>query len=127
MRRKTINQPEENIMSNDHSPKPLGGRIITPFFCFCLLIVCIAGYYVVKRLIFGIGAVSNMNDGFPWGIWIAYDVVVGTAFACGGYVMALLVYVLNKGEYHPLVRPALLASMFGYSLGGASVFLDIGR
>jgi len=53
--------------------------------------------------------------------------VVGSAFACGGYVMALTVYVFNKGKYHPLVRPALLASMFGYTLAGASVMFDIGR
>ncbi len=110
-----------------HEAKPLGGRIFTPMFCFCLLIVAIAGYFALKRFIFGIGSISNMNDGYPWGIWIAYDVVVGTAFACGGYVMALLVYIINKGEYHPLVRPALLASMFGYTLAGVSVFLDIGR
>jgi Ni/Fe-hydrogenase subunit HybB-like protein len=68
-----------------------------------------------------------MSDGYPWGIWIAYDVVAGTAIACGGYAMAILVYVLNKGEYHPLVRPALLASMFGYTLAGVSVMFDIGR
>ena len=112
-------------MSNE--AKPLGGRIFTPTFLICLIIVGIAGYFAVKRFVFGIGSISNMNDGFPWGIWIAYDVVVGTAFACGGYVMALLVYILNKGQYHPLVRPALLASMFGYTLAGVSVFLDIGR
>ena len=47
--------------------------------------------------------------------------------ACGGYAMAILVYVINKGEYHPLVRPALLASMFGYTLAGVSVMFDIGR
>ena len=53
--------------------------------------------------------------------------VVGSAFACGGYVMALMVYVFNGGHFHPLVRPALLASMFGYSLAGVSVLVDIGR
>jgi Ni/Fe-hydrogenase subunit HybB-like protein len=113
-------------MSHDHA-KPLGGKIFTPTFFVCLIIVVIALIFLVKRFIFGLGAVTNMNDGFPWGLWIAYDVVVGTAFACGGYVMALMVYILNKGEYHPLVRPALLASMFGYALGGASIFFDIGR
>jgi len=41
--------------------------------------------------------------------------------------MALMVYIMNRGEYHPLVRPALVASMFGYALAGVSVFLDIGR
>lgn len=107
--------------------KPLGGRIITPTFLICLVIAGFAAYFIVKRFVFGLGAVANMNDGYPWGIWISYDVVVGTAFACGGYVMALMVYILNKGEFHPLVRPALLASMFGYTLAGVSVFIDIGR
>jgi Ni/Fe-hydrogenase subunit HybB-like protein len=107
--------------------KALGGRIFTLTFSVCLMFSAVALYFTAKRFIFGIGSVSNLNDGYPWGIWISYDVVVGTAFACGGYVMALMVYVLNKGEYHPLVRPALLASMFGYTLAGVSVFVDIGR
>ncbi|MDH4162491.1 MAG: Ni/Fe-hydrogenase cytochrome b subunit [Nitrospirota bacterium] len=107
--------------------RPLGGEVLTkPFkvlagiFGFALLLIAI-------RYVFGIGAVSNLNDGYPWGIWIAYDVVAGTAIACGGYALALMVYVMNKGEYHALVRPALLASVFGYTLAGASIFVDIGR
>jgi len=107
--------------------KPVGGKVFTGPFLFFLVITLIGIYFLAKRFMFGIGAVSNMSDGFPWGIWITYDVVVGTAFACGGYSMALLVYVLNNGEYHPLVRPALLASAFGYTLAGVSVFIDIGR
>ncbi len=107
--------------------KPLGGRILTPTFLVCLLVIGVAGYYTYKRFLLGIGAVANLNDGFPWGLWISYDVVVGSAFACGGYVMALMVYVFNGGRFHPLVRPALLASMFGYCLAGVSVLVDIGR
>jgi len=107
--------------------KPLGGKTFTVPFMVCLALVIVAFICLVYRFIYGLGAVTNMNDGFPWGIWIAYDVVVGTAFACGGYVMALLVYLFNKGEYHPLLRPALLTSMFGYSLAGLSVMFDIGR
>jgi len=109
------------------TPKPVGGKILTKPFLVCLVLVLIAAYFLAKRFVYGIGAVSNMNDGYPWGIWIAYDVVVGTAFACGGYAMALLVYVFHRGEYSPLVRPALLASMFGYTLAGLSVIFDIGR
>jgi len=107
--------------------KPIGGKVFTGPFLFFLVITLIGIYFLAKRFMFGIGAVSNMSDGYPWGIWITYDVVVGTAFACGGYSMALLVYLFNNGEYHPLVRPALLASMFGYTLAGVSVFIDIGR
>jgi len=107
--------------------KPIGGRICTVPFFVCLLFVLIGFYYLGQRFLHGIGAVSNLSDGYPWGIWIAYDVVVGTAFACGGYAMAILVYICNRGQYHPLVRPALLASVFGYTLAGFSVFFDIGR
>jgi Ni/Fe-hydrogenase subunit HybB-like protein len=53
--------------------------------------------------------------------------VTGTALACGGYAVALLTYVLNRGKYHPLIRPALVTSAFGYSIAGFSVLLDIGR
>ncbi|MBA3014928.1 MAG: Ni/Fe-hydrogenase cytochrome b subunit [Proteobacteria bacterium] len=106
---------------------PVGGRILTGPFLFFLTLFLIGAYFTTKRFMFGIGAVSNMNDGYPWGIWIALDVVVGTALACGGYTMALLTYACNRMEYHPLVRPALLTSLFGYTLAGASVMIDIGR
>lgn len=107
--------------------RPVGGKIATAPFLFFSALAVIAGILIIKRYIYGLGAVTNMSDGYPWGIWIAYDVVVGTALACGGYSMAILVYIFNKGEFHPLMRPALLASMFGYTLAGVSIFFDIGR
>jgi Ni/Fe-hydrogenase subunit HybB-like protein len=115
-------------MSNHtHAPAPLGGNLVTPFTLLLGALSAIAGAILLYRFIYGLGAVANINDGYPWGIWIAYDVVVGSAFACGGYVLALMVYIFNRGEYHPLVRPALLASLFGYTLAGVSVIFDLGR
>ena len=79
------------------------------------------------RLVFGLGASTALTDAYPWGLWIAFDVVTGTALACGGYAIAIMVYLLNRGHYHPLIRPALLTSAFGYTLAGLSVALDVGR
>ncbi|MEA1049474.1 Ni/Fe-hydrogenase cytochrome b subunit [Lamprobacter modestohalophilus] len=107
--------------------RPIGGRLLTPHFYFLGLLLLIAAWFVAKRFIFGIGAVSNLSDGFPWGIWITYDVVTGTAIACGGYAMALMVYVFNRGQFHPMIRAALLTSVFGYTLAGASIIVDVGR
>ena len=115
------------MANHAHAPRPLGGSTFTPFTLLLGVLAAIAGVILVYRFINGLGAVTNLNDGYPWGIWIAYDVVVGSAFACGGYAMALLVYIFNKGQYHPLVRPALLASLFGYTLAGVSVIFDLGR
>ena len=96
-------------------------------FAIALVFAGIGAWFLARRFMYGIGAVSNMSDGYPWGIWITYDVLVGTAIGCGGYAMALLVYIFNKGEYHPLVRSAVMTSLFGYALAGVSVFVDIGR
>lgn len=110
-----------------HKTSPLGGRLVSwpvmllaPFVVLCLLLI-------MKRLVFGLGTVSDLNGGYPWGVWIAFDLLVGTGLACGGWALAWAVYVFNRGEYHPLVRPALLASLFGYSLGGLSITIDVGR
>ncbi|MET0093147.1 MAG: Ni/Fe-hydrogenase cytochrome b subunit [Sedimenticola sp.] len=105
----------------------LSGRIFTPTFMVLGVIFLISLYFMVTRFVEGMGAVSNLNGGFAWGIWVVYDVVIGTAFACGGYALAITIYVLNKGQYHPLIRPAILASLLGYALGGFGAIFDMGR
>ena len=112
---------------NHPAPAPLGGPLVTPLTKILAALVAIAGVILLVRFFFGLGAVTNINDGYTWGIWVVYDVIIGSAFACGGYSVALLVYIFNKGEYHPMVRPALLASLFGYSLAGLGVIFDLGR
>ncbi len=108
-------------------PAPVGGNLLTPTTLVCGVLVAIMLAILVVRLVFGLGAVTNINDGYPWGIWVVVDVVIGSAFACGGFSVAMLVYIFNRGEYHPLVRPALLGSLFGYTLAGAGVLFDLGR
>lgn len=114
-------------MSAQAHAAPVGGRIMTKPFGFLVFFLAIASLLIVYRLATGLGRITAMNDGYPWGLWIAFDVVTGTALACGGYSVALLVYVMNKGQYHPMVRPAVLTSALGYTLAGAGVGLDIGR
>lgn len=106
---------------------PVGGVIMTPFYKKLLLLVAVGAIAALWRFVFGLGAVSNLSDGYPWGIWIAVDVVTGTALGCGGYAVALLVYILNRGQYHPLVRPAVLTSLLGYGLAVLAVTIDLGR
>ncbi len=110
-----------------HAHKPLGGRLLTLPFILFLTLALIAVVLLVERFSTGLSSVTNLNNGYPWGIWVVMDIVIGTAFACGGYALALVVYVANKGQYHPLMRPAILASLLGYALGGAAAFFDMGR
>ena len=110
-----------------HAFQKLDSRILTKSFFVLLALVLIGMFFIAVRFVAGIGAVSNMSDGFPWGIWIAYDVATGTAIACGGYAVAILVYIRNRMHYHPMIRSCILTSMFGYGLAGFSVMVDLGR
>lgn len=118
---------EEEKKYDTHKSAPVGGSLFTPTTAVLAALTVIGVFTVVYRYLAGLGATTNLNDGYPMGIWIAFDVVTGTALACGGYAMALLVYLANRGKYHPLVRSALVTSAFGYTLGGLSVLVDIGR
>ncbi len=109
------------------APAPLGGSLINAATLVCGVLIAIMAAILLVRFVFGLSAVANINDGYSWGIWVVVDVMIGSALACGGFSVALLVYIFNKGEYHPLVRPALLASLFGYTLAGAGIFFDLGR
>jgi Ni/Fe-hydrogenase subunit HybB-like protein len=114
-------------MDMQEQAKPVGGPIMTRWFRVLLALTIVAGILLIWRFVAGLGATTSLNSGFPWGLWIAFDVVTGTALACGGYAMALLVYVFNNGKYHPLVRPAILTSALGYSLAAFAVAVDVGR
>ncbi|MEF8701424.1 MAG: Ni/Fe-hydrogenase cytochrome b subunit [Candidatus Accumulibacter sp. UW20] len=109
------------------SPVPVGGSLVNATTLVCGVIISMMIAILLVRFIFGLGSVANINDGYSWGIWVVVDVMVGSALACGGFSVALLVYIFNKGEYHPLVRPALLGSLFGYTLAGLGIFMDLGR
>ncbi len=107
--------------------RPVGGPLLTPVFKIMLVLWAIGTAAGVVRWTQGLGAATALNDAYPWGLWIAFDVVVGTGLASGGYAIALLVFIFNRGKYHPLVRPALLTSALGYSIAGVAVFFDVGR
>lgn len=114
-------------MSAHARAEPLGGKLLTPTFKVLMAVGALGVVALAVRYTMGLGAASAMTDGYAWGIWIALDVVVGTALGCGGYAMALLVYLANKGEYHPLVRPAMLTGALGYSFAATSILIDVGR
>jgi Ni/Fe-hydrogenase subunit HybB-like protein len=101
-------------------------KMMTPFTVVLLLIMAVGGLAAIYRLFFGLGASTHLNDTWPWGLWITFDVLGGVALAAGGFVIGGAVYILNWKKYKPIVRPAILNAFFGYALAAASITLDIG-
>ncbi len=93
-----------------------------------LTVIAVAGLAALAaRFIFGIGAVTNLDDQYPWGIWIGIDVATGVALAAGGFTTAFIAHVLHRDRFHAVVRPALLTAMLGYTFVALGVVVDLGR
>ncbi|MBI4906950.1 MAG: Ni/Fe-hydrogenase cytochrome b subunit [Acidobacteria bacterium] len=88
----------------------------------------LAGAYATYlRFMYGLGAVTNLNDQFPWGIWIGFDILCGVGLAAGGFTLVATVHIFNIEKYKPVLRPAVLTAFLGYLLVIFALMFDLGR
>lgn len=113
----------------DHSMQavPIKKPFFTPTIIVLIVFVINGFIWLFIRFVFGIGAATNLNNQYPWGIWIGIDVAAGVALAAGGFTTSALAHIFHKEHFHEIVRPALLTAMLGYTFVGLGVTIDIGR
>jgi len=103
------------------------GEILTPFNMISVPIITLGIVLIVMRFAKGIGAVTNLSQEVPWGLWIGFDVVTGVAFAGGAYVVTFMVYILNIDKYRPIVRVTVLNGFLAYVFYAGALLLDLGK
>jgi len=81
----------------------------------------------IQRYALGLGATTHLQDTFPWGLWIGFDILVGVGLAAGGFTIAAIVYVFNIERFRPILRPTILTAFLGYLLVIAGLMVDLGR
>ncbi len=94
-----------------------------PTIVLFMLIGAGAGIY---RLASGLGSSTNLNQGYPWGLWIGFDLFM-VAFSGGAFTLATLVYVLGMHKFHAAIRPTVLTGLLGYSSVLLILMMDLGR
>ena len=109
-----------------HEMKPKG-KLITPFNVISLPIILLGIIILVIRFTKGLGAVTNLSQDFPWGIWKGFNVVTGVAFAGGAYIITFVVYVMRIEKYHPIVRITVLNGLLAYLFYAGALILELGR
>lgn len=114
-------------MSSHEVPVPMKARFFTTGTKILFAIMMAGMATVVYRFLTGLGAVTNLDNGYGWGIWIAIDVACGVALAAGGFTTAALADIFHKEKYHVITRPALLTAMLGYTFVAIGVVVDLGR
>lgn len=103
------------------------GRLLTPFNIISVPIILATLAIVVYRFTDGLGAATNLSQEFPWGIWKAFNVIAGVAFAGGAYVVCFMVYVLGLKKYEPIVRVTVLSGFLAYCFYAGALMLELGR
>lgn len=109
------------------NPVPIKKKFFTPGVIVLCILALNAIVFLAIRFFYGIGAVTNLDNHYPWGIWIGIDVAAGVALAAGGFTTAALGHVMHREEYAAVIRPALLTAMLGYTFVAMGVFVDLGR
>src|ERR1035441_470714 len=92
-----------------------------------LVIMALGLYSTFVRYFYGLGAVSNMTDQFPWGLWIGFDCLCGVILAAVDFWMVVAVSLFNIERLHGVVRPAVLTAFLGYLLFIVGLLFDLGR
>lgn len=107
----------KNILILLHTP----GNIITAMILF------LGGIATITRFGWGIGAVTNLDDYYPWGLWIGFDLLCGVALAAGGFVIAAGYYICGFTNLRTMWRPTLTTAFFGYAIVIADLLYDLGQ
>jgi len=83
-------------------PSQVKHRFFTPGVIVLIGIALNGLVFLAIRFIWGIGAVTNLDNNTPWGLWIGVDVAAGVALAAGGFTSAALGHVIHREHYRRL-------------------------
>jgi Ni/Fe-hydrogenase subunit HybB-like protein len=100
---------------------------VTPFNVIAAAILVVGVPLLVYRFVAGLGAVTNLSQTSPWGIWIGFDMMTGIVLAAGGFTIGAAVQIFGLKEYHPIERPAILTAFLGYAMAIVGLLADLGR
>lgn len=103
------------------------GKLVTPGNAVLLLLMAAGAVAIVYRFATGLGAVTNLSDQRPWGLWIGVDVFTGVALAAGSFTMAAIIYLFGGEKFHPFIRPAVLTGLLGYVFVSLALLVDIAQ
>lgn len=103
------------------------GKYFTTFNIISVPVILVGFALIIIRFWKGIGAISNVNQDIPWGLWKGFNVVTGVAFAGGAYVLTFMVYILNMRKYHSIIRVTVLNGFLAYAFYAGALILDLGR
>ena len=119
-------QSVENIHKRKISINP-GKLLSTPGNVLTAVIIAVGLLITILRFTKGLGGVTNLDDNYPWGIWISFDLLCGVVLAAGGYTTTSAYYLFGLKSFNTAVRPAITSAFLGYAFVVIALHYDVGQ
>ena len=100
---------------------------VTPAMWVMLGLMAMAVIFAFQRYAYGIGAISDLSNSYPWGFWISFDLYCGVALGSGAFTIVAIVEIFELKQFQPLVRPSVLTGFLGYVMVIISLLVDLGQ
>ncbi len=81
-----------------------------PGFVILWLLAILGAALIIYRFMNGLGVVTNLSDGYPWGFWIAVDIMAGVALTAGGFTVGALAFIFGREKYRVVFKAAILTA-----------------
>ena len=127
MNQSSSSDPKQGTLAFLRQEMKPKGKLLTPFNIISIPIILLGAVILVIRFTQGLGAVTNLSQDFPWGIWKGFNVITGVAFAGGAYVITFVVYIMKVDKYKPIARVTVLNGLLAYIFYAGALILELGR
>jgi Ni/Fe-hydrogenase subunit HybB-like protein len=107
--------------------KDYGRSLVTPFNVLAALILMVGIPVIVSRFIFGLSAVTEASNDYPWGLLLGWGLFGGVPLSATGFVIASAYYIFGYEKLAPMVRIAILTGFLGYLFAVLYLLIDLGR
>ena len=94
---------------------------------FLLALTGVAIVLAMLRYAYGVDAVSQGNNAYPWTFILSFNLFTGIAVSSGAFIVASLVYLFGLEQFRPLLRPALLTGFLIYIVEIFTLLVDLGH
>jgi len=101
--------------------------LLTPANTVAAIILVVGIPLLAYRFAAGLGATTALNQSYPWGLWIGFDMMTGIVLAAGGFTVGAAVQLLGLKDYHAIERSAILTAFLGYMMAVFGLLADLGR
>ena len=81
----------------------------------------------IIRFATGIATIANINQAYPWGWWVGFDMLTRIALGGVGFTIAAAAEIFQIKALRHVVRAALLVGLLFYLTYAAVLFVELGR